>query len=200
MFDLAAICDWIILAAAVCVAFTNIWKFFSNSKRGITEKVTEVKNVQEQEEKKRVIAITANLFEEHSDELKQYVIDVIDEALPSRLYAHDLATRDKYKADRQKYLREIKEEVIQAIGEKLDIVDQQEGQMIVFTEVLKELLRERIMLIYGRNMQRRELEEHEKVELDRSYRSYKSIGGNNYIDEYYERMKTWKVIPDTYNN
>ena len=198
--DLAAICDWIILAAAVCVAVTNIWKFFSNSKRGITEKVTEVKNVQEQEEKKRVIAITANLFEEHSDELKQYVIDVVDEVLPSRFYTHDITIRDKYKSDRQKYLREIKEEVIQSIGEKLDIVDQQEGQMIVFTEVLKELLRERIMLIYGRNMQRRELEEHEKVELDRSYRSYKSIGGNNYIDEYYERMKTWKVIPDTYNN
>jgi hypothetical protein len=66
--------------------------------------------------------------------------------------------------------------------------------------VLKELLRERIMLIYGRNKSRRQLEEHEKIELDRAYKQYKSILGNSYIDDYYARMKTWEVIPDDGKN
>jgi hypothetical protein len=52
------------------------------------------------------------------------------------------------------------------------------------------------MLIYGRNRTRRELEEHEKIELDRAYPLYKSLNGNSYIDDYFARMSTWKVIPD----
>ena len=80
--------------------------------------------------------------------------------------------------------------------DKLDAVDTHETRMSIFTEVLKELLRERIMVIYGRNRTRRQLEEHEKVELDRAYPLYKSLNGNSYIDDYYARMQTWKVIPD----
>jgi hypothetical protein len=80
----------------------------------------------------------------------------------------------------------------------LETVETHETRMTVFTEVLKELLRERIMAIYGRNRTIRRLEEHEKIELERSYSSYKSINGNSYIDDYYKRMLTWEVVPDDY--
>jgi hypothetical protein len=39
---LGMICDIIILVAAVCVAITNIYKFFANSGKGIKKKVDEV--------------------------------------------------------------------------------------------------------------------------------------------------------------
>ena len=99
-------------------------------------------------------------------------------------------------SDRQRYLCEIKNEVVDTIQEQLDAVNTHETRMDIFSEILKELLRERIMLIYGRNRTRRELEEHEKIELERAYPLYKSLNGNSYIDDYFARMNTWKVIPD----
>jgi hypothetical protein len=68
--------------------------------------------------------------------------------------------------------------------------------MTVFTEVLKELLRERIMEIYRRNKHLRQLEEHERFELKQAYASYKSINGNSYIDGYYHTMEEWETLPD----
>jgi hypothetical protein len=47
--DLGAICDIIILVAAVCVAITNIYKFFSNSGKGIKKKVDDVNAEKEKE-------------------------------------------------------------------------------------------------------------------------------------------------------
>jgi len=44
----------------------------------------------------------------------------------------------------------------------------------------------------------RTLEEHEKETLTQYYKDYKAIGGNSYIDKYYERMETWAVISDDY--
>jgi hypothetical protein len=72
--------------------------------------------------------------------------------------------------------------------------------MLTFNEVLKELLLERITVIFGRNKGRRQLEEHEKVELTRAYTLYKAIGRNSYIDDYYARMQTWEIIPDDGKN
>jgi hypothetical protein len=93
-------------------------------------------------------------------------------------------------------LCEIKDEVVHVVQDRLDAVDTHEARMVVFSEVLKELLRERIMLIYGRNKASRQLEEHEKIELDRAYCLYKKMNGNSYIDEYFARMKVWKIVPD----
>jgi hypothetical protein len=124
---------------------------------------------------------------------------LLDQHLPNRLTKHDEETRQRYLSDRLNYLNEIKNEVVHEMQDKLDAVDTHETRMSIFTEVLKELLRERIMVIYGRNKSRRELEEHEKVELDRAYPLYKSLNGNSYIDDYYARMKTWKVIDDDYD-
>jgi hypothetical protein len=40
------------------------------------------------------------------------------------------------------------------------------------------------------------LEDHERYELRQAYASYKSIGGNSYIDGYYETMDSWATVPD----
>lgn len=124
---------------------------------------------------------------------------LLDKYLPDRLVEHDHETRQKYLKDRENYLHEITNEVVDKMQNQLEAVDTHEQRMTVFSEVLKELLRERIMAIYGRNMLRRQLEEHEKVELDRAHSLYKSLGGNSYIDDYYARMRTWDVIPDDNN-
>jgi sugar-specific transcriptional regulator TrmB len=121
---------------------------------------------------------------------------LLDKYLPDRLVEHDHETRKKYLKDRENYLREITNEVVDKMQNQLDAVDTHEQRMVMFSEVLQELLRERIMAIYGRNRVRRQLEEHEKIELDRAYGSYKAMGGNSYIDDYYSRMGTWRVIPD----
>ena len=179
--DLGAICDIIILIAAVLVAFTNIYKFFFNSGKGIKKRVDTAKEESEKAERERVI-------------------NILNEVLPDILTKHDLEVRDKYKKDRHRYLCEIKDEVMSNIQDSLEAVDNHGGQMETFSEVLKELLRERIMAIYRRNKKVRQLEEHEKIELDRSYAAYKSINGNSYIDDYYTRMKTWEVVPDDYHH
>lgn len=190
---LGAICDIIILVAAVLVAITNIYKFFSNSGKGIKKKVDESNAEKERELQEKIDARTKELvqpmLEQQAMTLTKSFGALLDQHLPKRLTQHDEETR-------QRYLKEIKNEVVQEMQDKLEAVDTHETRMSIFTEVLKELLRERIMVIYGRNKSRRELEEHEKVELDRAYPLYKSLNGNSYIDDYCARMKTWKVIPD----
>lgn len=201
---ISIICDIIILIAAVLVSITNIYKFFTNSGKGIKKRVDEANEEKERGFNEKVDArareIVVPMLEQQAKTLTASFGALLDKHLPERLIEHDLETRQKYLGDRQRYLCEIKDEVITAMQDRLTTVDIQETRMEVFSEVLKELLRERIMVIYGRNRVRRELEEHEKVELDRAYALYKSLNGNSYIDDYYSRMKTWKVIPDDTNN
>ena len=198
--DLGAICDIIILVAAVLVAVTNIYKFFANSGKGIKKKVDDANAEKEKELQDKIDArakeIVKPMLEQQAATLTKSFGALLDQHLPKRLVEHDKETRQKYLGDRLNYLNEIKNEVVQEMQDKLDAVETHETRMGIFTEVLKELLRERIMVIYGRNRTRRELEEHERVELDRAYPLYKSLNGNSYIDDYYARMNTWKVIPD----
>ena len=56
MISLGAICDIIILIAAVLVAVTNIWKFFANSGKGIKKRVDEVNEEKEREFNEKVEA------------------------------------------------------------------------------------------------------------------------------------------------
>lgn len=198
--DLGMICDIIILASAVCVAIANIYKFFANSGRGLKKKVDQVSAEKEAEFNAKV--------DERARQIAQPMIDaavrnltssfegLLDKHLPDRLYQHDLETRKNYLADRQRYLCEIKDEVVTVLKDRIDAVDEHGEQMHVFTEVMKELLRERIMEIYRRNKGLRQLEDHERYELKQAYASYKSIKGNSYIDGYYETMETWATVPD----
>ena len=86
--DLGVICDVIILVAAVLVAITNIYNFFANSGKGIKKKVDEVRTEQE-------------------NELNARIDTRLKIVLPDILLKHDLETREKYRADREKYLQEI---------------------------------------------------------------------------------------------
>lgn len=198
--DLAMICDVIILIAAVLGAITAIWKFVFNSGQGIKKTVDKVAEEREAELNAKIDARIAEkvqpMIEQSARTLTASFEVLLDKHLPNRLTAHDLETRQKYLADRQKYLCEIKDEVIQVMQDRITAVDEHEDQMKVFTEVMKELLRERIMEIYRRNKHMRQLEDHERYELRQAYASYKSIHGNSYIDGYYATMETWDTIPD----
>ena len=192
--------DVIILIAAVLGAIAAIWKFCINSGKGIKKTVTEAKEKEEKEFNEKVDArITEKvqpMIEQSARTLTASFSGLLDQHLPERLVEHDKETRKKYLNDRQKYLLDIKDEVILEMQERLNSVDTHDTQMIVFSEVLKELLRERILEIYRRNKPIRMLEDHEKIELRKAYESYKSIGGNSYIDGYYETMDNWEVVPD----
>lgn len=136
---------------------------------------------------------------------KAKVVTVLQEVLPEILLKHDLETREKYKADRQNYLEEIKQEVLCSIqtelGSVTSLTEQYNGlekQYEALTISAKDVLREKIMAVYHKNKHRRALEESEKEALDQYYKDYKAIKGNSYIDRYYGRMKLWQVIPDDY--
>jgi hypothetical protein len=105
------------------------------------------------------------MMEQQAKTLTASFETLLDKYLPTRLVEHDLETRKKYLEDRQKYLCDIKDEVVATMKDRISAVDTHEEQMNVFTEVLKELLRERIMEIYRRNKSLRQLEEHERFEL-----------------------------------
>ena len=198
--DLAVICDVIILIAAVLGAITAIWKFIFNSGKGIKRTVDKVTEEKEAEFNAKVDARIAEKVQPMIDQAARTLTasfeGLLDKHLPNRLTAHDLETRQKYLADRQKYLCEIKDELISVMQDRITAVDEHEDQMKVFTEVMKELLRERIMEIYRRNKHLRQLEDHERYELRQAYASYKSINGNSYIDGYYATMETWDTVPD----
>lgn len=199
---LAAFCDVIILIAAVLGAIAGIYNFFSKSGKGIKKKVDKVKEEQEKEFNQkvdeRINIVVQPMIEQSARTLTASFEGLLDKHLPKRLVDHDLETRTKYLSDRQRYLCEIKDEVISAIQDKISTVETHEDQMRVFTEVLKELLRERIMEIYRRNKHLRQLEEHERFELKQAYASYKSINGNSYIDGYYATMDEWDTVPDNH--
>ena len=111
------------------------------------------------------------------------------------LKAHDLEVRDRYKADRQRYLMEIKNEVIAAIGSS---VTQNAEDLEALKISAKDVLREKIMAIYHEFRMTREIPQHKKEALDQYYKDYKKLNGNSYIDKYYNRMKRWKEIYDDY--
>lgn len=179
--SLGAICDIIILVAAVLVAITNIYKFFSNSGKGIKKKVEEAKTEQE-------------------NELNNKIDTRLKLVLPDILLKHDLEVREKYKADRERYLQEIKAEVVKEIGCQLKSIDKIQEDMQALADSAKDVLREKIMALYHKNKKSRKMEEHEKEALDQYYKDYKAIKGNSYIDKYYGRMKSWTVIPDDYDD
>lgn len=197
---LEMICDIIILVAAVLVAISNIYKFFANSGKGLKKKVDEVTAEKEAEFNTKVDERAKLVAQPMIDSAVRTLIasfeGLLDKHLPDRLLAHDHETRRKYLEDRQRYLEEIKDEVVTVLQDRIDAVDEHDDQMKVFSEVMKELLRERIMEIYRRNRTERQLEDHERYELRQAYTSYKSIGGNSYIDGYYETMDGWDTVPD----
>ena len=196
----ASVGDIIIFIAAILAAIAGIWRFFHGLGKGVKGKVDETKANQEAEFNAKVEArakqVVQPMLEQTARTLTASFEGLLDKYLPARLVEHDLETRRKYLEDRQRYLTEIRDEVVVIMQDKIKAVNEHSDQMLVFSEVLKELLRERIMEIYRRNRHERKLEDHERFELRKAYESYKSIGGNSYIDEYYATMDNWETVPD----
>lgn len=134
----------------------------------------------------------------------EQIKDVLNETLPAILEARDLATRDKYRQDRQNYLEEIKEEVVTQISndfgntiqEIRDINVEQNKTIDVLARSSRDILREKIMAIYHKGKKTKTLLLWEKEALTQYYIDYKAENGNSYIDKYYNRMMTWAVIDE----
>lgn len=139
-------------------------------------------------------------FKKKTDtELENKIKNVVKGMLPDALYDHDIEVRERYRKDREKYLQDIKNEVLESIQEELGQVTKLTKQYEALAISAKDVLREKIMAIYHKNKKDRTLSYHEKEALDQYYKDYKAIKGNSYIDKYYARMNMWKVIDDDYD-
>lgn len=164
---LSQIVDLIILLGAVCGAAYKIWDFFA----------------------KPTSKLKSKLKTRRTDWIKA----VLDEELPARFVAHDLETREKYKADRQQYLIDIKNEVIKTVGAN---ISQNANDLEALKISARDVLREKIMAIYHKNKHNRAMSEYEREALIQYYKDYKALNGNSYIDKRYERMKHWTIVYD----
>ena len=165
------IADFIILLAALGAAIYKLIDFFAKPTSALKQRLEARK--------------------------KRQIKEVLDAELPKILKKHDLEIRDKYKSDRQKYLEEIKDEVLEQVKEP---IDKNTDDLEALKISAKDVLREKIMAIYHKNKRARELEQHEREALDQYYKDYKKLNGNSYIDKYYARMKKWKEIYDDYRD
>lgn len=159
--------DYIILLGALVAAIYKIFDFFAKPTSRLKQRALE-------KERARIGA-------------------VIDEKMPTILYNHDLETRDRYRADREKYLQEIKNEVLAEISE--DITGNKETIEALKISA-KDVLREKIMAIYHKNKTARSMTEYEREALNQYYVDYKALKGNSYIDKRYKRMEKWETIYD----
>lgn len=166
---LGDIVDIIILVGALCAAIYKIWDFFAKP--------------------------TSRLKQRALDKERERIKAVLDEELPVAFLAHDLETREKYKADRQQYLIDIKNEVVNTLGGS---VSQNQTDLEALKISARDVLREKIMTIYHNNKRQRSMSEYEREALVQYYKDYKALKGNSYIDSRYERMKRWQTVYDDY--
>lgn len=164
---LGDVVDLIILIGALCAAIYKIWDFFAKP--------------------------TSKLKSKAKQKRRQEIITVLDEVLPEKLKQHDLDTRDRYKADRERYLQDIKNEVLKAIGGS---VTKNEEDLEALKISARDVLREKIMAIYHKNKVERSLSEYEREALDQYYKDYHALNGNSYIDKRMARMAKWTVVYD----
>lgn len=166
---LGGVVDLIILIGALCAAIYKIWEFFAKP-------TSTLKKRKEEKELSRLRA-------------------VLDEELPKRFFEHDLETKEKYKSDRQRYLVEIRDEVIKTVG---GAINQNEADLEALKISARDVLREKIMAIYHKNKGDRSMSEYEREALTQYYKDYKALKGNSYIDGRYGRMKKWATVYDEY--
>lgn len=132
--------------------------------------------------------------EKHKDQLKK----ALDEIMPQYFLTHDLETREKYLADRQHYLEEIKEEILISLEDTIEEILHTNQTMCVQIDAInqgtKDMLRQRIMNIYYEYRAEKAFPIYIKESLEELYKDYKGQNGNSYIDKYYKRMSTWEII------
>ena len=141
-----------------------------------------------------------SLKEKSDAKQKENFKDMLREILPEMLKEHDLETRNRYLNDRERYLQEIKDEVLKDTKDILTEIKElnmaQSKSIEVLTQSSKDVLRQRIMDIYYRGRDTKTLTIYDKEALDELYKDYKSEHGNSYIDKYYSRMETWAIMDD----
>ena len=154
------------------------------------------------------------LFKKRNDNiLEEKIKCTVREMMPQILYDHDLKTKETYKADRERYLHEIEEEVLGDIQTELTAVERLSAQyekmsehVAILTLSAKDVLREKIMQIYFKGAETHTITHHDREALVQYYKDYKAMKGNSYIDTYYGRMMGhdgipgWKVIEDNYDD
>ena len=134
--------------------------------------------------------------EKQEQELKNLIVSVLKENLPELLKQHDIDLRNQYKADRDRYLLEIKNSVLSDTQNELAQIKILGVQYEALVISAKDILREKIMKIYNANKDTKRMHLIEKERLDQYYKDYKALKGNSYIDKYYNRMKKWEIIDD----
>ena len=144
--------ELLISIAALLVAVTTIYNFVSNI--GVF-----TKNKVNKATKKKVEAVL-------DEQLKDRVEAILEEKMPKILYEHDLETRDKYKNDRQRYLNEIKEEVSSDMHGEFSALEELKDYVNQLALSAKDVLREKIMAIYHKNVEHRSMTENEREALD----------------------------------
>lgn len=170
---LSTVCDVVILVGAVVLAIERIC-----SGLGKPWKFAKKKN---------------------EEQTKAIVKQMLEEILPKILEEHDIQTRDRYKADRQRYLEEIQKEVLQNISKELLQVTSLDEKYEILACSARDVLREKIMVLYHKNKKDKTLKTHEREALTQYYKDYKAMNGNSYIDKYYARMEKWAVEDDDYD-
>lgn len=172
------LCDWVILTAAVGAALYKILGWFKFPFKWGKKKKEEIK-----------------------EERKKEICGVLDEELPDRFLDHDLETRQKYLNDRLNYLNEIKTEILSEIKNTLEEIKEmnieQSKQISLIHQSSKDILRQKIMMIYHNCKTSKRISIYDREALDEAYKDYKAEGGNNYIDKYYARTVNWETYyPD----
>jgi hypothetical protein len=120
--------DIIIFIAAILAAVAGIWKFFHSIGKGVKGKVDENKTQQEAEFNAKVDArvklAVQPMLDQTARTLTASFEGLLDKYLPARLVEHDLDTRRKYLEDRQRYLTEIRDEVVLIMSDKIKAVNE----------------------------------------------------------------------------
>lgn len=123
---------------------------------------------------------------------------VIKKTLPKLLEEHDKDLEEVRATARQQELAQLKGEVLGSLSKDLEAISTLSSQYLPLVISARDVLREKIMGIYHKNKYDHTLSAFEKEALEQYYKDYKAIGGNSYIDKYYNRMSIWKVDPDDY--
>ena len=89
--------------------------------------------------------------------------DFFEELFPKCLEEHDLRIRDKYRADRQRYLKEIRDEVLSQVESP---ISQNTDDLEALKISARDVLREKIMAIYHEYKQERAFPTYKKEALE----------------------------------
>lgn len=56
------------------------------------------------------------------------------------------------------------------------------------------MLRSDLLRIYYENHEQNSIREYEKTAFIQEYKAYKALGGNSFIDDCYNELRTWEVV------